>query len=126
MVIPAGLPFWLSSFLHDVEKETAILRLNGAEPSAMARDAVVTTFLTHARSYLDETIDVGEMAKVMGASKETVRRRVRDGTLGTERTKKKGHIRVRRGDVLDLAQKKKSTYDPIADAQDIAKLRRKA
>jgi hypothetical protein len=78
-----------------------------------------------AQSYLDAELDAGEAALETGRCEETIRRAVRDGTIPDRRANPKGRHRVRRGDLLKLAAPPNDRYDPDADAQDIARLRRK-
>lgn len=119
--IPSGLDSWLIDFVRSTLGETEILRRNGAETQAVARDVVVQDFLRRARGWADAEISIGEAAATLGKCEETVRRAVRGGELSDLRTTPRGHIRVRRGEVVAHRNK---AYDPVADAQDIAKLRR--
>jgi excisionase family DNA binding protein len=118
-----GLDRWLVDYLTEAERETGLLRENGALAHAAAREAVIRGLLRHAAKYLEEEVGVSEAADLLGQSEETVRRAIRDGRLPDNRTKPRGHHRARRGDLLALRGGKKN-YDPNADAQDIAKLRR--
>lgn len=122
--IPHGLDPWLVEFLKEAEQETSILRANGAESHAMAREAVIRSLIRKATEFLNEEIGVTEAAEILGQCKETVRRAIRSGLLPDKRERPRGRHRVLRGDVLSLARGRAKRYDPIADAQDIAKLRR--
>jgi len=124
--IPAGLDPWLVEFIADAERETAFLRDNGAESQAKARESLIRNLISRATDHLDREISVEEAAQLLGRSPETVRRAVRRGRLPDLRENPNGHHRFRRGDVIALNARRNGEYDPIADAQDIAKLRRGA
>ncbi len=124
--IPEGLPPWLAAFLHEAQRETDTLRDNGAEQAAAARTALLKRLVVAAQAYLDTELDAGEAAAETGRCEETIRRAVRDGTIPDRRANPKGRHRVRRGDLQKLAAPPTGRYDPDADAQDIARLRRKA
>jgi len=119
------LPPWLASFLCDAVQETETLRQNGAEPAAAARTALLTKLLGAALAWLDAELDSGEAARETGVCEETIRRAVRAGRIPDHRANPKGRHRVRRGDLLRIADGRHPPYDPIADAQSIAQLRRK-
>ena len=123
--IPDGLPPWLAAFILEAQRETATLRDNGAEQAASARTALLRKLVAAAQSYLDTELDAGEAAQETGRCEETIRRAVRDGTIPDRRANPKGRHRVRRGDLQKLAAPPAGSYDPDADAQDIARLRRK-
>jgi hypothetical protein len=120
-----GLPPWLAAFVIDAQRETDALRDNGAEQAATARIALLRKLIAAARSYFDAELDTGEAAIEAGRCEETIRRAVRDGTIPDRRANPKGRHRVRRGDLNKLAAPPAHPYDPNADAQDIARLRRK-
>ncbi len=124
--VPRGLDSWLVAFLDDADRETAILRVNGADSQAAARDAVLKSFLEHASAYLDELIGIGEAAALLGGCAETARRKVRGGELADRRTNPTGHHRIRRGDAVQLGRGRRPQYDPTADAHGVATLRRNA
>jgi hypothetical protein len=123
--IPDGLPSWLAEFARDAERETHTLQENGATQAASARTALLRKLLAAAAAWLDTEVDAEEAARESGLCVESVRRAVRSGLLPDRRTEAKGHHRIRRGDLVKLAAPRGSPYDPIADAQDIARLRRK-
>src|SRR5437879_614594 len=123
--IPEGLPPWLASFVLEAQRETDTLRDNGAEQAAAARVALLRKLVAAAQIYLDTELDAAEAAMETGRCEETIRRAVRDGTIPDRRANPKGRHRVRRGDLQKLAAPETRSYDPDADAQDIARLRRK-
>ena len=123
--LPDGLPPWLAAFVLDAQRETATLRDNGAEQAAAARTALLKKLMAAAQSYLETELDAREAALETGRCEETIRRAVRDGTIPDRRANPKGRHRVRRGDLQKLAAPQGSRYDPDADAQDIARFRRK-
>jgi hypothetical protein len=123
--LPEGTPPWLAAFVLEAQRETDTLRDNGAEQAAAARTALLKKLVGAAQAYLDAELDAGEAAVEIGRCKETIRRAVRDGTIPDRRANPKGRHRVRRGDLQKLAAPPTSRYDPDADAQDIARLRRK-
>src|SRR5258708_28538110 len=123
--LPDGLPPWLAAFILEAQRETDTLRDNGAEQAASARTALLRKLVASAQSYLDTELDAGEAAIETGRCEETIRRAVRDGTIPDRRANPKGRHRVRRGDLQKLAAPRTGPYDPGADAQDIARLRRK-
>lgn len=124
--IPRGLDSWLVDYITEAERETAVLRENGAHNQATAREAVLRGLLRRATDYFEEEVSVSEAAEILGQCAESVRRAIRDGRLPDNRDNPRGHHRTKRGDVVALAQGRKTKYDPVADAQDIAKLRRLA
>ena len=124
--LPDGLPPWLAAFVLEAQRETDTLRDNGAEQAAAARLALLRKLVAAAQTYLDTELDATEAAVETGRCEETIRRAVRDGTIPDRRANPKGRHRVRRGDLHKLATPPTHPYDPDADAQDIARLRRKA
>jgi len=123
--VPGGLPLWLGGFVREAVQETETLRHNGAEQAAAARTALLTKLVAAARAWLDAELDTGEAAKEIGVCEETIRRAVRAGRILDRRAYPKGRHRVRRGDLQKLAGANTRSYDPTADAQSIAQLRRK-
>ncbi len=123
--LPDGLPPWLAAFVLEAQRETDMLRDNGAEQAAAARVALVRKLVAAAQIYVDTELDAAEAASETGRCEETIRRAVRDGTIPDRRSNPKGRHRVRRGDLQKLATPHTGPYDPDADAQDIARLRRK-
>jgi hypothetical protein len=123
--LPDGLPPWLAAFVLEAQRETDTLRENGAEQAVAARLALLRKLLTAAATQLDAEIDVHEAAREKGVSEETIRRAVRDGRIPDRRANAKGRHRVRRGDLDRVADSPGRPYDATADAQGIAKLRRK-
>jgi hypothetical protein len=123
--VPDGLPPWLAAFVLEAQRETEALCENGAEQAAAARLALLKKLLTTAAAQLDEEIDIHEAAREKGVCEETIRRAVRDGRIPDRRANPKGRHRVRRGDLDGVADSPGSSYDPTADAQGIAQLRRK-
>jgi len=123
--LPEGTPPWLAAFILEAQRETDTLRDNGAEQAAAARTALLKKLVAAAQSYFDTELDAAEAASETGRCEETIRRAVRDGTIPDRRANPKGRHRVRRGDLQKLAAPPTGPYDPGADAQDIARLRRK-
>lgn len=117
---------WLLAFIREAEHDTAILRENGADGPATARTTLVRKLAESAHAHLAAKLSVSDAARVIGCSEETIRRMVRRGTLTDERAEGCGHIRVRRGELTATCKRGRRPYDPIADAQDVAKLRRTA
>jgi hypothetical protein len=122
--IPDGLPSWLVEFAHQAERETATLQENGAAQVASARTALLRKLLAAAATWLDAEVDTQEAARETGLCAESVRRAVRSGLLPDRRPGATGHHHIRRGDLQKLAGPRRGSYDPIADAQDIARRRR--
>ena len=123
--LPDGLPPWLAAFVLEAKRETDTLQENGAEQAAAARLALLRKLVVTAQNYLDTELVAAEAALETGRCEETIRRAVRDGTIPDRRANRKGRHRVRRGDLHKLAALPAYPYDPDADAQDIARLRRK-
>ena len=123
--LPDGFPPWLAAFVLEAQRETDALRENGAEQAAAARVALLRKLVVAAQTYVDTELDASEAALETGRCEETIRRAVRDGTIPDRRANPKGRHRVRRGDLHKLAVPEARSYDPDADAQDIARLRRK-
>ena len=123
--LPDGLPSWLAAFINEALRETDTLRENGAGQAASARMALLKKLVAAAASWLNAELDTATAAEESGRCEETIRRAVRDGTISDSRANRKDHIRVRRGDLQKLAASQPGPYDPSADAQDIARLRRK-
>ena len=123
--LPDGFPPWLAAFVLEARHETDTLRDNGAEQAAAARVALLRKLIAAAQIYFDTELDAAEAASETGRCQETIRRAVRDGTIPDRRANPKGRHRVRRGDLQKLADPEIRPYDPDADAQDIARLRRK-
>lgn len=124
--IPDGLDSWLVEFVGEALAETGILFDNGAIPSATARESLLRKLIQCATAYFNQSVGVEEAAATLGISQETVRRRVRDGSLPDERENPRGHIRIKRRELVKVARSRERRYDPIPDAQDVAKLRRSA
>ena len=122
--LPDGLPPWLAEFVREAQRETESLRDNGAHEAATARATLIDRLLAAATAWLDSEIDVSEAARAVGLCKETIRRAVRRGDLPDRRPRPKGRHRIRQGDLQKLAAIHARPYDPNADAQDIARLRR--
>ena len=123
--IPRGLDPWLVEVIEEARRENEILRENGAEPQARAREALIRKLLGGANEWLNAEIGVPEAARMLGRCEETARRAIRDGDLPDRRSNPRGNHKTRRGDVLSLARKR-ITYDPSADALDIARRRKGA
>lgn len=122
--IPEDLPGWLVAFLRDAIRENDTLVENGARHAAVARAALLNRLIQAATSYQETELDIDQAAKLTGRHPETIRRAVRSGALPDLRSNPRGHHRVRRADLDRLARPRPGPYDPKADAQDIAKLRR--
>jgi len=123
--LPDGLPPWLAAFVLAAQQETDTLRDNGAEEAAAARTALLKKLLGAAQDWLDTELDAGEAARETGRCEETIRRAVREGAIPDRRANPQGRHKIRRGDLQKLAVPPTHPYDPGADAQDIARLRRK-
>ncbi len=123
-LVPGGLPSWLAAFVREALQETETLQENGAEQAAAARTALLKRLLGAARAWLDTELDSHEAAQETGRCEETIRRAVRDGAIPDRRPNPCGRHRIRRGDLQKLAAPDARPYDPTADAQDIARLRR--
>ena len=123
--LPDGLPPWLAAFISEALRETDTLRENGADQAASARMALLKKLVAAAAAWLNAELDTVTAAEETGRCEETIRRAVRDGAIPDSRANRKDHIRVRRGDLQKLAAHHPGPYDPSADAQDIARLRRK-
>ena len=124
--LPDGLPAWLRRFVRDALTETTTLRENGAEGAVAARMAVLRKLVHAADVWLNEELDTAAAAQERGCAEETIRRAVREGRVPDRRVNPKAHIAIRRRDLQQLAAPGTDSYDAIADAQDIARLRRKA
>ncbi|HYK10809.1 MAG TPA: hypothetical protein VEV39_08425, partial [Gemmatimonadales bacterium] len=105
--------------------ETALLRENGADEAVAARLALLRRLVAAADTWLSQELDTAQAAREAGRSTETIRRAVRGGRLPDRRENPKAHIAIRRRDLQQLATTEDGSYDPTADAQDIARLRRK-
>lgn len=124
--IPDGLPDWLATFFREAQDDTVVLHDNGAAEAVAARTALLRELVAAADRWLNEELGADEAARETGRSTETIRRAVRAGRLPDSRTNPKAHIAVRRRDLQKLAAPETDSYDAVADAQDIARLRRKA
>lgn len=122
--LPHGLPRWLVAFVDEALRENRTLAENGAGQAVTAREALLQKLIAAAQQYLDGKITVEEAAAILGRHPETIRRAVRSGALPDGRTKPRGRLRIRRGDLDALAAPDPGRYDPNADAQDIARRRR--
>jgi hypothetical protein len=123
--VPSGWPRWLAGFLDEASRETDALRENGGEQAAAARTALLRTLVGAAQTYLDAELDAAEAARETGRCAETIRRAVREGAIPDRRANPRGRHKIRRGDLHKLAAPDARPYDPTADAQRIAQLRRK-
>jgi excisionase family DNA binding protein len=122
--VPAGLPPWLTAFVQEAERENKTLIENGAEQVVTARVALLRRLMGAAQVHLDSELSVEQAAILLGKHPETIRRAVRKGALPDGRSNPRGNHRIRRRDLDALAGHSSGTYDPDADAQDIAKQRR--
>jgi excisionase family DNA binding protein len=122
--LPHGLPPWLVAFVDEALRENRTLAENGAGQAVRARKALLQKLIAAAQQYLDGELTVEEAATLLGKHPETIRRAVRKGTLPDGRSKPRGRLRIRRGDLDVLAGPGAGRYDPVADAQDIARRRR--
>ena len=122
--LPAGLAPWLETFVREALRDTYVLRENGADEAAAARSALINKLLAAASGWLDAEIDVAEAAQTTGLCEESIRRAVREGFLPDRRANLRGKHRIRRGDLQKFATRRGRSYDPNADAQDIARRRR--
>ena len=124
--LPDGCPAWLSAFVRDALAETATLQENGAETVVVARMAILQRLVRAADIWLNQELDTAAAAQETGTCEETIRRAVREGRIPDRRANPKARITVLRRDLQKLAAAETDSYDAIADAQDIARLRRKA
>jgi len=124
LVLPEGLSPWLVTFVQQALSDTAVLQENGAQEAAAARGALIQKLVAAASEWLDTEVDAAEAAEATGVCQETIRRAVRDGEIPDRRPNSRGLHRIRRGDLEKLAAHSRRPYDPNADAQDIARLRR--
>ena len=122
--LPDGLAPWLVEFVREALGDTLVLQENGAQEAAAARSALIQKLVTAASDWLDTEVDAAEAAEAAGVCQETIRRAVRDGEIPDRRPNLRGRHRIRRGDLEKLASLSRRPYDPNADAQDIARLRR--
>ena len=122
--LPDGLSPWLEQFVREALRDTYVLQENGAEEAAAARSALISKLLSAASGWLDAEIDVAEAARTTGLCEESIRRAVRDGFLPDRRANPRGRHSIRRGDLQKFATRRGRSYDPNADAQDIARRRR--
>lgn len=122
--IPDGLPPWLAAFVYAAVRENQTLADNGALHAVSARVALLSRLVEAAQSHLEGELDVEEAAALLHRHPETIRRAVRSGVLPDRRSNPRGQHRIRRGDLEKLAHPGTGSYDPIADAQDIARRRR--
>jgi hypothetical protein len=125
LLSPEELPPWLAAFVQEARRETETLRENGAEQAAAARIALLKKLVGAAHAWLDAELDPHEAAQETGRCEETIRRLVRAGAIPDRRTNPRGRHRIRRGDLQTVAAPESRPYDPAADAQSIAQLRRK-
>jgi excisionase family DNA binding protein len=124
VAVPLALIPWLVAFVDGARRENQTLAENGATQLATAREILLQKLIAAAQQYLDTEISVEEAATLSGKHPETIRRAVRKGTLPCGRTSPRGRLRIRRGDLDVLAGPRTQRYDPVADAQDIARRRR--
>lgn len=125
LLSPEDLPSWLAAFVQEARRETETLRENGAEQAAAARIALLKKLVGAAHAWLDAELDPHEAAHETGRCEETIRRLVRAGAIPDRRANPRGRHRIRRGDLQTVAPPESRPYDPTADAQSIAQLRRK-
>jgi hypothetical protein len=119
------LPSWLARFVREATQETDTLRENGAEQAAVARTGLLKKLLHAAQAYTNTELDAGQAARETGCCEETIRRAVRNGAIPDRRANPHGRHKIRRGDLAKLVTPSGPAYDPDADAQDFARLRRK-
>ena len=122
--LPHGLPPGLVAFVEEALREYRTLAENGAGQAVTAREALLHKLVTAAEAYLDGQLTVEAAAVILGRHPETIRRAVRKGALPDGRSTPRGRHRIRRGDLDRLAGHRGKSYDPNADAQDIARRRR--
>lgn len=122
---------WLENFIEAARASNKLLRDSGAETVAEARERLIRHLLDAYQEWGNGTVSVAEAAQLTGACEETVRRAVREGRLTDLRDNPRGHIRVKRSELGLLNgrtqrrhRERNGTYNPVADAQDIARLRR--
>lgn len=124
VTLPHGFPPWLVAFVEGARMENQTLAENGAPQAATAREKLLERLVAAAQGHLDDELTVEEAAALIGRHPETVRRAVRRGALPYGRATPRGRLRIRRGDLASLAGLPGARYDPVADAQDIARRRR--
>lgn len=100
---------WLEEFIDSARAQNALLRKNGAEHLARAREALLEDLVSAAVRAEEETLTVEEAAAYAGVHEETVRRAVRRGEiLDLRDSRQKGSpIRVRKSDVEQLKGKRR-------------------
>jgi len=124
-LVDGDQPSWLARFLREATQETDALRENGADQAAAARTGLLRKLIHSAQAYADTELEAREAAQETGCCEETIRRAVRSGAIPDRRANARGRHKIRRGDLHKLATPSARAYDPDADAQDIARLRRK-
>src|SRR5687767_6273573 len=98
----AGCPAWFIHAVEEAEKVNELLRSSGARQSVRARKALLSHFIRAAVEAYNEEVTVVEAALLTGKCEETIRRKVRRGELRAARSKQKGKIRIRRGDLSTI------------------------
>jgi len=122
--LQGDLPPWLVAFVREAQRETDTLEENGAEQAAAARTVLLKKLLGAVEAWLDAELDPHEAAQESACCEETIRRAVRTGAIPDRRANPRGRHKIRRRDLHKLAATSGRPYDPDADAQDIARLRR--
>jgi excisionase family DNA binding protein len=123
IVVPSGIAPWLEEFIHNAAAQNAVLSAVGAEQAASIRHRLLQNLIADAERWLCTTVSVAEAAECLSVNEETVRRAIRAERLPAHRAGTRGRYRIER---RHLATKRGMQYDPVADAQDIAKRRRSA
>jgi excisionase family DNA binding protein len=100
--LPRGTPGEIVEFVERAVEENTVLRENGAEEAARARQKLLEDFVEAYGMWLDGSVTTEEAAKIRGCSEETIRRMAGKGELKSRRSNDRGHHRFRRGDLLRL------------------------
>ena len=125
VMIPGGLPPWVVAFVREAERENQTLAENGAAQAVTAREALLQRLVAAAQHYLNGEISVEEAARLLGKHPETIRRAVRKGSAAGRPRQATRHGSASAGGTSKrLLAPRTARYDPVADAQDIAKRRR--
>lgn len=122
---PVAAPDWMKAFFSQAVHENEVLLVNGATQAFAARKALLEQLAGRVMEWCETEVDVRTAAQLSGVCDETIRRRIRAGKLNGEPKTGRGRHRIKRGQLLKVDQVGSKGYDPIADAQNIAQLRRR-
>jgi hypothetical protein len=113
-----GVP-WLDAVMPIMQRDTELLRTNGAIHCADARDALLKQLSEALQDWGDTEVEVNEAARMAKCSAETIRRAIRSGSLSAVGMRSK---KIRRRDIFDWLYS--DDIEVTSDAQDIAHKRR--